>query len=228
MTAVITGTPTRIDTLTGASPGAQTITVPADAEGVAIFMTGINAGTALVASMTSDFSSAFTITQNGNTALNGVSVSLARVTSTGAGKTFTPSFNVAPDEGPCCSYAFVKGIPPSGAWFETVDVDQGSGSALTLSVTSATDSLVFFYDSDDSTIGNASGTTNLTNHTVNGDYANLNSVNSPGASTTSVTGVGTGFPASALVSIKASGGGSPTSFPPIRSQGTPFAPLTFF
>ena len=204
MTApTITGTPASITTLgTSTTPGAQSVTVPADATGVVVLFTGLNTSTALSLSMTSNFAGTFDVFGNGSTTFNGVYVGLARVTSTGS-KTFTPSWNVTLNEGPCCSYAFVKDIPPSGAWYETVDLDQGNTGALSLSVTSATDSLVLFWNTDDTTPSLPSGHTDQTNMTVNGDGARLSTVNSPGAGTTNVTGTGTSWPACALISLKA-------------------------
>lgn len=201
--AEIIGTPTNLAIGTSATPGAQSITVPADAEGVLFFWSAYAFD---LSSLTSNFTDTFTLVQTGNNGLaDGVGVAYARVTSTGS-KTVTPVWGGAQTNGPVFWSVFVKNIPTSGAWVRGYD-DQHSpddpSAPLAGNVASTPTDVVIAYDAQYlSTVPAAeAGWTSLGTLTLNNYNARLSKADSPGASTTSFSGNGTAYPVLSLVSI---------------------------
>ena len=201
--AAITGTPANLTLSTSATPGAQSITVPSDAEGVLFFWSAYAFD---LSSLTSNFTDTFTLVKTGNDGLaDGVGVAYARVTSTGS-KTVTPVWGGAQTNGPVFWTVFVKNIPASGTWvrgYDTQHSPNDPSSALVGTVSSTTTDVVIAYDEQfQSTVPAAeSGWTSLGTVTVNNYNSRLSKADSPGASTTSFSGNGTAYPVMGLVSI---------------------------
>jgi hypothetical protein len=191
------------DTLgTSGTPGAKSITVPADAQAVVVhFHMGSGGSNAL--SISSDFAGAFTIADS--SAQNGCSLGYAVVSSTGA-KNLTLSWTQTALEGPSVYISFIKNISTSD-WVREVAVvgnDTNGTSATNVFDTSADDLLLVVNDQDGGTIPTTiSGFTSLA--TTGGAYSlpsRLQSCDSPGATTTTVTGTTTNFDVLSGISIK--------------------------
>lgn len=226
------GAPTLISTViltpgSSATPGAQAITVPADAQGVVVFTRGYPAPTL---SLTSNFAGTFTIVQDTGNEIT--SVSYAPVTSTGS-KTLTPSWTTGPTEGPLFIVAFIKDIDNSsiGAWIRDSDAlaNDVTGSAFGLTVDSTTIDLVLAFDTQYNTgltvPADESGWTSITTQGINSDAGRLRSADSPGASTTTATTQGTSYRGMAIVSII--GAGASWSDVTTGTNYTGSSPLTY-
>ena len=114
--ATLIGTPVSFDLGQTTTPGAQTLTVPSDATHVVIFFAlsdSADTPDAVVSSLSSTFGGTFSINNSVATAVSiGASVCYATVTSTGAGKTFTPVFSNASTVGAVVAHvSFFKDIP---------------------------------------------------------------------------------------------------------------------
>ena len=191
------------DTLgTGGTPGAKAITVPADAQGVVVqfHMGGANGNTL---SISSDFAGTFTVANT--TTQNGCSLGYAPVTSTGA-KNLTLSWTQTALEGPSVYISFIKNINTSD-WVREVAVvgNDTSGTSATNVFDTSTDDLLLVVNDQDGTDTPAtiSGFTSLA--TTDGTYSlpsRLQSCDSPGATTTTVTGTTTNFDILSGISIK--------------------------
>jgi hypothetical protein len=196
---------------TSASPGAQSITVPSDAEGVLVFTRNNN--NANVVSLTSSFAGTFT--RYNNSSGEGTSVSVAAVTSTGS-QTITPSWTGTVGEGPLFVVAFVKDVDTSsvGAWVRDTFTEFDNAS-LVGAVDSTADDLVLVFDSQygfgDPPAAASGWTSRLAvgpGFENNAELGRLSTANSPGSSTTSYTSQGNDFDCLAMISlIGASGGG---------------------
>lgn len=189
MQATVIGSPVLLSPGQVTSPGAQAITVPADAEGVLVF-TGL--WDTNLASLTSNFSSAFTLVLSPTDSFNDGAVSYARVTSTGS-KTITPVWSALPGEGPIFYVVFVKDIPKTGAWIRAADAqNDAGGGAFTLNIASRTTDLVLGFDIDDfAPPANQSGWTSLASALVSVTSGRLRSLDAPGATTSGLTTQGT-------------------------------------
>ena len=191
------------DTLgTSGTPGAKSITVPADAQAVVVhFHMGSGGSNAL--SISSDFAGAFTIANSA--AQNGCSLGYAVVSSTGA-KNLTLSWTQTSLEGPSVYVSFIKNINTSD-WVREVAVvgnDTNGTSATNVFDTGTDDLLLVVNDQDGGTAPTTiSGFTSLA--TTGGTYSlpsRLQSCDSPGATTTTVTGTTTNFDVLSGISIK--------------------------
>lgn len=189
---------------TSATPGAQAITVPSDAQIVVVnHHLWINDGSAL--SLSSSFAGTFTILQDSALSESG-GVSYAVVSSIGS-QTITPTWSNAPSEGPIFTVSFFKNVNTSDFVRDTdLQVLDSSGSAATITLTTTADDFVLAldsqYDSGQAIPANPSGWTSLVTSGINGDGARLRSADSPGASTTTVTGQSTSFSAVTGIAIK--------------------------
>lgn len=208
MTATVTGTPVAIALSLTATPGAQNITVPADAEGVVVFWAyWLNATGYGLTSMSSTFSGTFTSVELAGTSIESATgISYAAVTSTGA-KTITPVWNNTPSEGPTFIVAFVKGINTAD-WVRDTGLDSRSGeTAVSATVDSATTDLVLSLDQKyDAIPGLETGWTSLQTQSNGSEGARLRSADSPGASTTTATIQNPYYSTIAVISIKEIGG----------------------
>lgn len=136
----IIGTPQVFDLGQTTTPGAQTITVPTYAEGAAIFFAlsdSADTPDAVVASMGSTFAGTFSINNSAPTSVSvGGSVCLADVTSTGAGKTFTPTFSATSIVGGVVAIvAFLQDIPAT--WLTDFGFAHATGGGTTAGTASA-------------------------------------------------------------------------------------------
>lgn len=130
----IIGTPQFFALGETATPGAQAITVPTYAEKVAIFVhQSDDAGTpdASLTGLTSNFSGTFTIDQIGSTSVAmAVAVATADVTSTGAGKTWTPTLaNTNIVAGAAAWVVFLQDV--GSVWPTDTAVAQATGDGTT-------------------------------------------------------------------------------------------------
>ena len=199
----------RQDTLgTSGAPGAKAITVPADAQGVVVHFHSGQGGTPQTLSISSDFAGAFTVANS--TTQNGCSLGYAAVSSTGA-KNLTLAWTQTALEGPEVYISFIKNINTSDWVREVAAVgnDTNGTSATNVFDTSVDDLLLVVNDQDGGTAPTTiSGFTSLA--TTDGTYSlpsRLQSCDSPGATTTTVTGTTTNFDVLSGISIKPSGGG---------------------
>lgn len=127
-----------------ATPGAQSITVPAYAERVAIMVhmsddAGLqDALIASLSSLTSDFATAFTIDGvTSSSVAQAVAVATATVTSTGAGKTWTPTLAAPnPVAGAGAWVIFFQDV--GAGWPTDTAVSQATGDGTTPGTASAT------------------------------------------------------------------------------------------
>lgn len=217
------------------NPGAQNITVPADATGVLVFFSWWgNFSDRLLNSLTASFvSGGFTIRQlaasNAGAGKIGVGVAYGRVTATGE-QTITPVWDWGTDAGPTTTLVFYKDIPPTGDWVrQTGSGDTNprvwqdtTGSSLPSgTIPSTTEDEVLAFDSagGSNIPGNPSGWTSIITHARNGIASRLRRANSPGASTTSTSSQLAGYATLAMASVMGvSGGGG--SVPTVNVTST--------
>lgn len=192
-----------------ASPGALAITVPSGAQGVVVLLRGqFDAFT-----VSSSFSSSFTITPSGGAAP--VVVATAQVSATGS-QTITPSYGSYIAEGAAFFVAFVDGIDntSTATWVRAVAASSSSSQTIASTTTDLVLAMDNWYTGDSGTPGpppNESGWTSLGTHEYNNIAGRLRSANSPGASTTTATaqtGSGGAYSAMAEISIIATAGGT--------------------
>lgn len=209
---------------TALSPGAQAITVPADATGVAVFWyTYVPEGNPYSLGLSSSFTSGgLTIKQSADATSLLALVGVARglVTATGS-QTITPVWSTSTtpiSDGPLMQVAFFKDID-TGDWYRDSDHNNTeTGTAATTTSTPAIDTgstdLVYTFVSGYDAINTPSGMTSRgTTGLVNNAYGGVFTIDSPGASTTTPTSGTQDYPAIAAISIKSTGGGGPTIAP---------------
>lgn len=194
-----------------ASPGAQSVNVPADAQLVVVHHRLYNAaGSAL--SLSSSFAGTFTINQQAAGSGESAGVSYALVNSTGA-QTITPSWTNAPTEGPHFVVSFIAGINTSDFLRDSdLQLNETIASAITLT-TGSTDLVLAHdsqFDSGEAVPGNQSGYTSILTYADNNEGSRLRIADSPGASTTTVTGQTTSYNAVAGLAIKPGASGPVT------------------
>jgi hypothetical protein len=226
---VLTGTPVALALGTSATPGAQSITVPSDAQLCVVawcMWEGGSSGT-LTSLASTAVGGGFTRVQTPTTANNAnVGVAYGLVTATGS-QTVTPTWNAAIQQGPEFCVVFVKGVDTAAA---VLDAQSGASVTLSgsvsLSLTSATDALVLQFDTKDDQTGGAtspgtpSGWTSLSAFGGNQLYSRLSSADTPGASTTTATTQATlSYSTLSAISIKAA--------PPPAPSGPLFDPAIF-
>lgn len=211
ITAEVPGTnPVLISTTTfvlgtSQNPGAQSITVPADAQ-IVVVHSRCYSGSGSDLSLTSDFAGTFSILNDTGGGNERTAVAHAVVSSTGS-KTITPSWSAAPVEGPLFFVSFIKNVNVSD-YFRDYDAlaFDSSGSAVTLTVDSAINDLVLALDSQyhasQAIPSAASGWTSQATQGNNSEGGRLSTANTPGASTTSFTGTSTSYNGVSIISIK--------------------------
>lgn len=189
---------------TAASPGAQSITVPSDAQIVVVQASTYVSGGATL-SLTSDFSGTFTTATAGDGS-DKCHVGYAVVSSTGS-KTITPTWSSALTDGPLFIVSFIKGVNTSDFLRESLPRNWNTqGATVNTTITSSSTDLVLILEREATTTtppALESGCTSVTTQGVNNLGGRLQYTNTPGSSTTTLTSTGTEFPGFAAISIKA-------------------------
>jgi hypothetical protein len=173
---------------TSATPGAQAITVPSDAIGVVVCWGEYGAFSTGMTGLTSTFAtfSGGNKDQTPSTGgtRNGAGGWWADVTATGS-QTLTPVWGSSIVQGPLLTVIFYKDIA-AGSWVRDM-VSADSSATFPLSINSATDDEVIFFDTQDTSVPSTnSGCTSVDSRTENSSGGRLQTVNSPGSGTTSI------------------------------------------
>lgn len=188
---------------TSANPGAQSITVPSDAQIVIVQATTYVSGGATL-SITSDFSGTFTTTTAGDGS-DKCHVGYAVVSSTGS-KTITPTWSTTLTDGPLFIISFIKGVNTSDFLRQSLPINWNTqGSTVNTTISSSATDLVLILERQAATTTPPtleSGCTSVTTQGINNLGGRLQYTNSPGSSTTTITSTGTEFPGFAAISIK--------------------------
>ena len=196
---------------TSATPGAQTITVPADAQLVVVHATSYTSG-GLTLSISSNFSGSFTTTTAGDGS-DKCHIAYAVVSSTGT-KTITPVWSAAVTDGPIFVVTFVNNVNTSDFLREAKAYNVNTqGSTTNTTITSTVSDLVLALERQSFTTTAPtvmSGFTSITTSGINNLGTRLQSCNAPGATTTTLQSSGTDFPGFAAISIKAAAAGAYT------------------
>jgi len=198
---------------TSATPGAQAITVPADAQVVVVTSRNYSAS-GVDLSLTSNFTGTFTTTQDSNGGTERTTVSHAVVSSTGS-KTITPVWTNAPAEGPLFFITFIKNVNTSDYYraSDAIALDS-TGSTASRTVASTANDLVLalesHYDAGQAIPGTVSGWTSISTQGNNSEGGRLSTADSPGASTTTFTGGSTSYDGVSIIAIKPNVGGAYT------------------
>src|SRR5690606_20537346 len=200
----------------GATPGAHSVTVPEDAQ--AVFVLGtyyFNGSGNPLTSITGSFTGAWTILPQLalNAAFPGAFIAHAEVTATG-NQTITPVFQQSPSEGPLFAVAFVKDITYADLVRDSGHDGDESTNPVSVTVDSATTDLLIglLQAFDTPALGTPAGCTSLATGNNVSEDGRLFSVDSSGASTTTVDGVDENYSTLSLVAIKAAGGGGGEEF----------------
>lgn len=190
---------------TSASPGAQSITVPADAQLMVvswIHYSSPNPNTVLSTLSSTAVGGGFTLVTEGSGS-DMAGHAYGYVTSTGS-KTITPTWGAALEFGPLFSISYVAGCDTStpirdwGSDDTTTDPE-----AATFNLTTEADDLVIALDMGWSSVPAVpSGWTSLATQTNSSLYGRTRSANTPGSGTTTITSDSTFFPVIAAISIK--------------------------
>lgn len=199
---------------TSATPGAQAVTVPADAQLVVVTWSNyINVSNGLITSLTSTFAD-FTgkINQTGASNIppnkTGVGVAYGLVTATGSQTiTFTWTDNIG--DGPHVYVSFIKGINTSDYFLDFDSVSPGGPSATaSLTVDTQSTCLLLVHDGDANTTiqPTPTGYTLRNSNAANNHSSLLLTANAPGATTTTVNSSTTNYAALSAISIKSTGG----------------------
>lgn len=196
MPAALTGSVLTYALGGSSAPGAQSVTVPADALAVVFFSSWYaSAGTTLT--ITTDFTVDLAATAN---AINSALVAntdeyifrgWAKITATGS-RTFTPVWNNSQVEGPLLFVAFVKGINPDVAprdWDGAQARNTTTSPAITLDTNTGDLVLVMNrqYSSGGAIPGLIAGTTSLATLGHRSQGGRMASVDTPGATSTTLT-----------------------------------------
>lgn len=204
------------------TPGAQAITVPADAQ-LAVVLSGVttyNTVDSSVLAVTSSFTNAFT-TLNPAGNRNTVAIGYAVINATGS-QTITPVWDDTIQEGPTFWVVFIKNINPADF---LRDIDSNATGAATgnatVTLTTSTTDLVLAIETQDVTIPSTiSGFTSIASAVVTGELydeaSRVQTCNAPGSSTTTVTGTGSTYDGVAAIAIKY---GVPVSGYTLTAQG---------
>ena len=189
----VIGTPTAINVGQAASPGAQAITVPANAQFVVVFY-GCYAPSGAALTLTSTFAS-FTIVEdiilNDGTA----GIAYGYVTATGA-QTLTPSWGTALSQGPAVIVAFFEGVHPSVPAYATFARAGNGGFSDTIASLETTPVFSLETAAIAAPPGTPSGWTSLQTQTVASSIdcaARLSRANTPGVPTTALVTQATNF-----------------------------------
>lgn len=196
---------------TSGTPGAKSITVPSDAQGVVVQVASTMVTTVPSLSITSNFAGTFTVINSGSSAQDGCSIGYAAVTSTGS-KTLTLAWTEGLLEGPSVVISFIKNIDNSNWVRDALAVASNSDTTpITTSITSSTNDLVLVMEEQDGSGGTPatlSGFTSLgTTDGTYGSASRLQSANSPGASSTAINGGAIHYATITAIAIKKVAGG---------------------
>jgi hypothetical protein len=193
---------TTITLSTSATPGAQNIVIPPTAQLVVVHFSAFNASSQSLSSLTSTGTSAFTIVQDTGTEISGVAYAV--VTSTGA-KTITPVWSGAPGEGPLFFISYIEGINTSNYFRDAAASGlETSGSSASVTINTSTTDLVIAHNKSDTSLpATISGFTSQNTQNNNLEFGRLQTANTPGSSTTTITGTSTNWDGIAAISIKA-------------------------
>jgi hypothetical protein len=211
MAAEVIGTPQTISMGQSATPGAQSVSVPSDAQFAAVFFgMWYDSGVAALDSLGSDFAGTWSISQANTTTSCGVAI--AEVTSTGS-RTITPVWATSLSQGPAFIVAFLRGVDAADPVRDT-DAVTASGS-VDLTIDSAADDLVLCLDAyaGSSAPDNETGWTSLQTQVLTDTIAigaRLRAADSPGASSTTATTQNSNFPRLAMASFRAGEVAPPT------------------
>ena len=197
-----------------ASPGAQSITVPADAQVVVVHFACYSAS-ACALSLASDFAGAFTIEQDSTLDECG-GVAFAVISSTGS-KTITPSWSSAPSEGPIFTVSFIKDVDTAASFVRDTEilVYDTSGAAASVALASRDVDLVLaldkHYDTGEAIPSNPSGWTSILTQGNWDEGARLRSLDSPSDGVNTITSQSTNFSSILTISLRGveGSGGTP-------------------
>lgn len=188
---------------TSATPGAQNITVPADAQLVVVHAAHYASAGDSTLSLSSNFAGTFTVYSDGDTFGDSVFVAYALVSSTGA-KTITPVWSNSLDGGPLFFVSYIKDID-TAAFLRDVGVYSTGSASATASDTLATraNDLLLVLDKDGASLPAAiSGYTSQVTQTNNAEYGRLQTCNAPGAVSTTITTVGTNYACLGAIALR--------------------------
>lgn len=188
---------------TSATPGAQNLTVPSDAQLVVVHAANYASAGDSTLSLSSNFAGTFTVYNDGDTFGDSVYVAYALVSSTGA-KTITPTWSNALTGGPLFFVSYIKDID-TAAYLRDAGVYSTGSSSATASDTLATraNDLLLVLDKDGASLpGAISGYSSQATQTNNAEYGRLQTCNAPGASATTITTVGTNYACLGAIALR--------------------------
>lgn len=175
-----------------ASPGAQNVTVPSDAQVVVVHFSRY-AASASTLSLTSNFAGTFTIVQDA-TIDEGGGVAFAVISSTGA-KTITPSWSSAPSEGPLFFVSYIKDVDTAAGFVRSIQnqVREDTGTtAATVDLASRDVDLVLALDktfnASETVPSNPAGWTSLATQGNVDEAGRLRSLDAPNDGENTITG----------------------------------------
>lgn len=211
------------------------VDIDPDAKGVTVFSdwwANSSGGPVGMSALGSNFADTFTInqtgTQGGPLYPPGNIIAYARVTSTGSGKTISPTYDWgAIDEGAPLILVFWDGIPTEGDWvrltggdpagsdprnwtIQTTESDNVAGSIPTQST-----DVVLAWDccNGSSAPGTPAGWTSIADHVVNNRAGRLRRANTPGGSSTSTETQIDNYASLGMIAIMDAGGGADVTVP---------------
>ena len=226
---------------TGSSPGAQAIgsDVPAGANLCLAFLSGSNDASMTLTSLASNFTAApFVVNSSGGGSGLGGQFGVAKITSSGSGKTITPVWSATNVYGPLCTLVYLSVTDPdqcvtdlSAPGTRLVMANSGDTTPATGSVTSTTSDIIYCYDAKYSTSGTLPGTdgayTSVLTQASLGDACSRLSKRTGAATSTSGTTTNTEYSALVLVAVRDAGGGGGTqtlTFPLTTNTSTVYPP----
>jgi len=196
---------------TSATPGAQSITVPSDAQLVVVQATSYTSG-GLTLSLSSSFAGTFTTTTAGDGS-DKCHIAYALVSSTGS-QTITPTWSSAVTDGPLFFVSFVKNINTSDFLRQALAYNINTqGSTTSTTISSTTRDLVLAMEREGLTTvipTVMSGFTSAATQGVNNIGGRNQTTDAPGTTTTTLQSSGTEFPGFSAISIKPNVGGAHT------------------
>lgn len=205
-------TPTLISVVNVAFPGGS-VTIPSGANAYVAGGTYYDGASQAVTAFTGSRITTQTLRAVASTDYMGAYLAWGKVNSTGS-DTFALTKAGFFSEGPTCQVAFLTVDDPDN--FHLDDECVGNiGGAISRSVDSTTDALVLALIGSDGG-GTVSGaitgfTAQGTEQTTNSDKSRVFRANSPGATSTSITGPANSYPTLSLISLKGSSGPSPVT-----------------
>jgi len=179
------------------TPGAQNITIPANATGVAVHWRVYGAS---MSSLTSTGAGTFAFLQDGGNEQTGVGY--ATISATGA-QTITPVWSATPVEGPLFFVTYVKDVVDVRSGAAIANETAGSAATRTL-FTRSTDLVLALdsqFDAGAAIPSNPSGWTSRSTQGQNNEGGRLRTMDSPNDSHTTVTGTTTEKSGIAVIAI---------------------------